>query len=272
MRNLVHLLVIATLAFGFTPGVGAAEETATQEDVMVSCGASPLWPPCGWINPQLSLQLPDAKSCPDDSGGVGCLAPPTTSKPTVYEGEFVLKWEISEEGTYASDVNDPVVVTFRGTGSNPSFLDFTIEPATFELDSVTLANPQYHTTKENSDGSDSVWYEYRQPVTVTVTRAAEEPSPDDIERIERRGGEIQFLIRIHSDGSGSTFKDSYGLKAFYFHVGAERDDGVADAPMDALNPNGEGPAGAETNSTPVASVPFVLAGLAALAAVIRRRN
>lgn len=229
MRALAPFLVISLLLLGAMP-TSSELQIPVQTDAADASGAAACAanPPCGYITPLLSLDLADNRPCGfgvaygEPIDGTQCMAPPMADEPKVMEGEFVLRWSITEEGYYTSDPNDPVVVEFLGPSSNPSFLDFSVEPSTFTLDSSTLADPNYIVSKERGDGSDELWYEYIQPVTVTIERSGE-PTFDDLQSIMNRDGQVRFLIRIHSDGSGNTYRDSYGLELFAFHVDAAED-------------------------------------------------
>lgn len=265
MRNALAILAVILLALGAaTTGVVAEPEAA--EEQTTDCASAVAGPPCGWINPQLYLDLPDNIQC-GKSNVLGaeadfteCMSPPKEGQPMVFQGDFRLTWEVSEESTYLNDPNDPIVVTFRPTGSNPDFIDFSVEPSSFELGTDTLFNPTYYVTKENG-GTTSVWYEYIQPVTVTFTRNGD-PTPDDIETIQNKDGQVRVLVRIHSDSSGSTYKDSYGLESFVFHIRAAEDDPVLDE-ITLLNEDGR--------ETPLPSL-FLLVAAVAMAAVVARRR
>lgn len=291
MRNALVFLTVTLLAIGLSAG-GVAAEAEAPESTSAECATTVAGPPCGWINPQLYLDIPDNIQCGKnnvlgaDVDFTECMAPPKEGEPVVMNGEFRLTWEVSEEGTYLNDPNDPVVVNFRPTGSNPEFIDFSVDPPTFELGTDTLFNPTYFVTKENG-GTTSVWYEYIQPVTVTFTRNGD-PTPDDIETIQNKDGQVRVLVRIHSDSSGSTYKDSYGLESFVFHIRAAEDDPALDAitlPSEEdsggwwfFGGGGDAP-DAETHDdhddeakdTPVPSVVLVAGALGAAAFVARRR-
>lgn len=267
MRVLAPLLVISLLLLGAMPTSSADYQSAsgvspTEVPVSAACA-----PPCGYITPLLSLDLDENRPCGagvsygEPIDGTQCMAPPTADEPKVMEGQFILRWSITEEGYYTSDPNDPVVVEFISPSSNPSFLDFTVEPSTFTLDSSTLADPSYIESKERGDGSDELWYEYIQDVTVTIERTGE-PSFDDLQSIMNRDGQVRYLIRIHSDGSGSTYRDSYGLELFAFHVDAAHEG-------DSLQELSDGAGG---RGVPNVSLAAVAGSVVAVAWAARRRQ
>ncbi len=262
MRAVATLLVVFLLLLGAMPTSGEASSQVIPVDSTAGC----VNPPCGYITPLLSLDLLDNRPCGagvsygEPIDGTKCMPPPTAEEPKVMEGEFVLRWSITEEGYYTSDPNDPVVVEFLSPSSNPSFLDFTVEPSSFTLDASTLSDPSYIKSKERGDGSDELWYEYIQPVTVTIERTGE-PTEEDLQSIMNRDGQVRFLIRIHSDGSGSTYRDSYGLELFAFHVDAA----VEGDSLRAISTSEDG------RGTPFPAAVGV-AGLMLAAVAVRRRQ
>ncbi len=179
-------------------------------------------PPCGWIAPLLDLLMDDKPPCGsgyliDDVDPATCMAPPQEGEPIVMSGVFRLYWEVCEEATYLNDASDPIVVSFSGTNRNPSFIDFSIEPSEFVLDTTTLFDPQYIVLTERADGSQTCWYDYRQPITITFTRNGE-PSAADLEQIANHNNIAQYHIKMQSDESGERFVSGWGIEPFRFHM------------------------------------------------------
>lgn len=240
-------------AFALLASAPANAETEAE------CGTAGA-PPCGWIAPLLDLIMDDKPACGTgyilgaEMDPADCMTPPPEGQPLVMTGTFRLYWELCEEATYLNDAQDDIVVTFSGTNGNPQFIDFSIEPSTFTLDTATLFNPQYIVT-EDRDGATTCWYDYRQPVTLTFERNGD-PTADDIQKIQNQNCIAQYYVKIQSDESGERFKTGWAIEPFRFHM---------------LNdPLGESIC-SEGKSTPAVGAPVFVAGLAALALAVRRR-
>lgn len=206
-------LLVASAMIASVPAANAAESTDSE------CAA----PPCGWIAPLLDLIIDDKPAC---GGGyilggelnpADCLAPPQDGEPLVLEGTFRLYWELCEEATYLNDAQDPIEVRFSSTNRNPTFIDYSIEPSTFTLDTVTLFSPDYIVPGEKHDGSPTCWYDYQQPITITFTRNGD-PGEADIESILNQNCVAQYYVKIQSDESGERFKAGWGIEPFRFHM------------------------------------------------------
>ncbi len=195
-------LIVALVAVAFA-APGAAGQVHSQA---VECE-----PPCGWINPLIAMDFDDKPRCRnlDD-----CLTPPAPGEEVTMQGLFSWYWEMSEDGTYLDDATTDIIVSFSGTASNPSWLDFTVEPESFAITSADLFTPTYMETRGEGPEA-SLWYNYQVPLTVTFTRTGD-PTPAELERIQDRAGVQNLFVKAKSTESSDRFKAAFGVEEFRF--------------------------------------------------------
>jgi MYXO-CTERM domain-containing protein len=165
-------------------------------------------PPCGWIIPIIDLHFPDR---PTD-----CMPVPTKDAPVVLTGTLRWYWEISEDGHYLNDPNQPIEITLGGTSSNPSYIGLSFAPESFTLNTADLFNPEYMKT-EGQAPNQRVWFWFEAPVELTLTRTGD-PTPEEQERLQNRNGVGNLFAKAKSSASGETFKESFGIEEFRFET------------------------------------------------------
>ncbi len=239
-RSFAVLAAIVMLATS-VPGADATEEPSvaltTETPAVAAEAANCAAPPCGWINPLIAMDFADKERCrnaPDD-----CMIPPEVGTSMTLEGEFRWYWEVSEEGHYLDDPQTDIEVSFSGTNSNPTWIDFTVEPAGFSITSAELFLPEHYRTEGDAPDS-KVWYDYRVPLSVTFTRTGD-PTADELQRMSERGGVQPLFVKAKSTESSDRFKAAFGVEEFRFYTdsaeastGAGDDAAIPGVPLGAL--------------------------------------
>jgi hypothetical protein len=245
VMTFLKVLPAALLLLALVPHGSAVPTTAAAD-----CAA----PPCGYIVPQLALDFPDKPTCRAASLGAAvdlstCLVLPAEGESVVQEGMLRWYWDITQDGTYPADPAQPIVIGFSGTATNPSWMEISVEPASFTLDAVALVNP---TNMRQGEGA-QLWFWFESPITVTLTRTG---SPDEAGqgKIDNAGGVAKVFLKAKSTASGAYFKEAFGVEEFRFNAYADP----------ALKP-------ADAKGAPALSPLLLLGALAVLAGLLRRR-
>jgi hypothetical protein len=178
-------------------------------------------PPCGYIVPQLSLDFPDKPTCKAETLGgpvdlSKCIPMPETGGSSEQKGVLRWYWDMTQDGTYPIDPQQPIVIQFSGTATNPGYMELKVEPASFTLDAVAMASPE-NMKPETSGTSTRVWFWFERPITVTITRT-DDPGPADLEKIGSAGGVQKVFLKAKSNASGAYFKESFGVEEFRFNA------------------------------------------------------
>lgn len=258
--TLPAVLLLAALL----PGVSAAES-----DVALPAGAcldaaaaTAAAPPCGYIVPQLALDFPDKPPCKGETLGgpvdlSKCIPMPEKGQSVEQQGTLRWYWDITQDGTYPIDPQEPIVIQFSGTATNPKYMELKVAPESFTLDAAAMASPE--NTKADASGN-KLWFWYERPITVTLARVGD-PTEPDLERIEGAGGVQKVFLKAKSNASGPYFKEAFGVEEFRFN--AYQDPAIAAA--------SGGPGSQEAPG--VGPLAFVAAVSVALGLVLlRRRN
>lgn len=253
MRVGKRTLLVCLLLAGSLPATAAPDAEAALPVPEAAAGACA--PPCGYIIPLIDLDFPEKPACGNPAlGGDGeCIPLPARDGSVSYDGVLRWYWEVSQDGTYPNDPQQPIVVSFSGTGSNPDFLEVAVEPPEFQITTADLFTP----TNLKQDASDPakprVWFWYERPVTVTLTRTGD-PTAEEIERAEQRRGNFEFHLKVKSSASSDRYREAFGLETFRF-------EGASVLPEEG---------GSE--DTPLPAPWCVLAAIVATAATLRRRR
>ncbi len=198
MRS-VELVVLACLAVVLLPLASAS--AAVQADDLVrnedECAAIP----CGPIPVIVTMQLGDTKglSFPDD--GVITM-----------DGELIYYFDVDNDGFGHDQTNKPIV-TFSTPRGVP-WVTVQVEPAEIE---IPVDDPSY-ISETDPDNPGQYQYEYRHPITVTLTKDAT-PTADELGDHLRSGDQYRILVAAQSTGSqvnagGTTYghMEGYGVK------------------------------------------------------------
>lgn len=179
-------------------------------------------PPCGYIVPQLALDFPDKPACKAATLGgeidlAGCLQMPAMGESVVQEGMLRWYWDITQDGTYPADPMQPIVISFTGTATNPSWLDVKVEPESFTLDAVALASPLNMKEDVEDPAAPQLWFWFERPITVTLTRTGD-PDAAGLEKIGNGNGVQKVFLKAKSNASGAYFKEAFGVEEFRFNA------------------------------------------------------
>lgn len=262
--TLPAILLLASLA-AFAP-LGAAEAAgpapAGAAPASGACLEAARAPPCGYIVPQLALEFPDKPTCKSQTLGgpvdlAKCIPMPARGEAVQMKGTLRWYWDVTQDGTYPIDPQDPIVIQFGGTATNPKYMDLKVEPSSFTLDAAAMASPE-NLRPEPTVPQTKVWFWFERPITVTIERTAD-PTEQDLDRIAANGGVQKVFLKAKSNSSGAYFKEAFGVEEFRFN--ALGDPAIAEA-------SGMGD-GKESPGAPVLMAVAAL-GLGAVAA--RRRK
>ncbi|HET6399730.1 MAG TPA: hypothetical protein VFH47_09280, partial [Candidatus Thermoplasmatota archaeon] len=160
------LLVLLALPAAAFPVVEVQAPARAEDAAATAC-----LPPCGYIIPVLSLEFPDKPACRE--AGDDCLALPPPEGSVRLEGLLRWHWDVSQDGIYPGDPNQPIVVSFAGTGTNPQAIQVRVEPATVTITAADLADPQRLRTDASDPAAMRVVYEFLQPITVVIERGTQ---------------------------------------------------------------------------------------------------
>lgn len=226
-------LLAASLFLAVPTSAEPAPRLLGPDDVAAGdCGQ-----PCGYIIPLIDLEFPDKLLC---GGGQLIYAdePPTNcydlmpvGESQVFEGRFHMYWDAQEEPTYPINPDEPIVVTFSGTQSNPKWLDVKLEPSQLEITFQDLYDLDNYAI--DPEGTPIAWFHYYADLKVTVTRTGD-PSDADIGRMEDRLGVLPIFIKARSSESGAYYKEAFGVEEFRFQsindpvIGPQVSHGMAD--------------------------------------------
>ena len=105
------------------------------------------------------------------------------------------------------------------------------------------------------------WYNYREPITVTVTRT-DDPDKRSLDKMEDRNGVIALFVKARSTASGDFYREAFGVEEFRFNGCA--DEAVAAQVCGASRASGD-------ESTPGLAPLWTVAALVALA-IARRQH
>lgn len=213
------LLASAVLLAALLPTASAEEPAGAQTLAACASGAAP---PCGYIVPQLALDFPDKPACKAETLGgpvdlATCLTLPAPGESVTQAGVLRWYWDITQDGTYPSDPQVPIVIQFTGTATNPAWLDVQVEPESFTLDAVALASPLNMKVDTDDPAAPQVWFWYEQPITVTITRTGD-PDAAGLEKIGNAGGVQKVFLKAKSNSSGAYFKEAFGVEEFRFNA------------------------------------------------------
>lgn len=247
----VGALLLALLVAGMAIPNVAAEATT-------DCAAVP----CGYVTPIIDLEFEGKPGC-GTGGALGvavsgdnCIAIPEIGQSVTFQGTLRWYWDITNDAIYPNDPLTPIAFDFSGTRNNPDWIDFSVEPSTFELNTQDLFNPLNWDIQ--TEGTVAVIdYDFQQPITITFTRTGE-VSEKSIEKMQNRDGVLPFFLKAHSTASGNHYMEAYGLEEFRFHADTNED-------VAKLLDHG-------SNDTPGPGMVVALVGLVGLAATLRRRS
>lgn len=193
------LILLATFAAFLLPLAGASASVQTEGLIRDEADCAAI--PCGPIPVIVTMQLGETRGLvfPDD--GVLTL-----------EGELVYYFDVDNDG-YGHDETSKPVVTFSTPRGVP-WVTVAVEPAEIE---IPVDDPQY-ISETDPDNPGQYHYEYRHPITVTLTKDAT-PTADELNDHLRSGDQYRILVAAQSTGSqvnagGTTYghMEGYGVK------------------------------------------------------------
>jgi hypothetical protein len=235
VMNLGKALLPALLAAVLLPFASAASPAEQGVLATSACAA----PPCGYIVPQMALDFPDKPLCKAATLGgevdlSTCMTLPAAGESVKQEGMLRWYWDITQDGDYPIDPQDPIVIVFSGTATNPSYLDIKVVPESFTLDAVAMVHPDNIKYDVNSK---QVWFWFEAPISVTITRIGE-PDVKDVEKASNAQGIQKVFLKAKSNASGTYFKEAFGVEEFRFNT---RDDPYFSASSGSKGSPGLGP-------------------------------
>ncbi len=209
------------LALAILAPLAGAEQ---NDEALTACAA----PPCGWILPTLDIVVDDKLPC---GGGqiIYAIGPPDDcfdilmpGESRTYPAQLILKWEVSEEGTYPKEAGQDIVISFSGTANNAPWLSLDVQgegmvDGEYIIDDVALFHPDNMRTRTNAQGQESLWFWFERDIEITFTRTGD-PGPASIDTIETRQGVLAFFIKARSTESGPRFKEGFGIEEFRFNT------------------------------------------------------
>ncbi len=251
---------------------GQAEDSAWGAE---AAGMACAWPPCGWILPVLDFDVPDKLPCgggrilysvgpPDD-----CFEMLQPGETRVYPAKFVMKWEITDEGTYPKEIGTDIVISFSGTGGNVPWIALDIAgenmtDGTYRLDDAALVDPDNLRRITTADGRETVWFWFERAIEISFSRDGG-PSTQELRELEGRQGVMPYFLKARSSDSGPRFKEGFGIEEFRFNTCTD------DAIAASLKPC-PAPAGTAFPVDQDAPAPAWTLALAALLAVVMLRR
>ncbi len=264
-------LLLSLLAPAALAAAPAAPMPTLVDAACLATASARATPPCGYIQAYMEIQIDGKKPCKKaDRSDCEPIMEKTAKKE--YTGTFTYWWKVSEDLTYPeTDPNAPVVVTFVGVGSNPKWLSFKVEPATFTIANTDLADPTNY--KLDTSGSSPVLYFwYTKPITLTVTHSGD-PTQAELDKLATKNEVAQLMIKAKGTASGAYYKESYATTTMRWDASSL----LATAPDGevATGPDGHAlPAGSEpppaAKASPASGLIGVLGSLG-LVALLRRR-
>lgn len=222
--------------------------------------------PCGYIVPIIDLEFPDKMLCGGgrlvyaDETPEDCFDLMAVGESKELTGTLRVYWDAQEEPTYPIlPTDEPITITFSGTQSNPSWLDVKVEPGSMQIGPQDLYDPARYDI--DPEGTPIAWYNYREPITVTVTRT-DDPDKRSLDKMEDRNGVIALFVKARSTASGDFYREAFGVEEFRFNGCA--DEAVAAQVCGASRASGD-------ESTPGLAPLWTVAALVALA-IARRQH
>lgn len=217
--------IVVLLAF-LPVALGGAGQGALAQDAGPDVPAAPapcMTPdaPCGYITPVLDLNFVGKPRCPGVPGTIDpakCVQLPGEGKTLVFNGTVRWYWKESEDLSYPLDPNQPVVITFGATPTDPKWLPFDVEPESYTITSSDILDPRNRRT-DNSSSSPVVYFWFERPVTVTF-RLEGEPSGDALQLVRDRHGIQPVYVKAKGTGSGAFYKEAFGGEEFRFNATA----------------------------------------------------
>jgi hypothetical protein len=196
MRILQVSLSLLALCLVGLPASGATntESEATRDDSTgAACVTSAANPPCGYIMPYMDTSFEGKERCGTAFGGdpTGCPLLMAKGESRTYNGTLVWWWDVTQDGIYPP--SEDIVISFAGTGTNPTWMDFTIDPEQFVIAATDFGSPDYLKPDTTDPANPKVIFRYEKPVTVTITRTGD-PSEAELEQLFNKGGLVQFSV------------------------------------------------------------------------------
>lgn len=212
------LLLAALLPFASADATVETPSGAAPSADAAACLAAAA-PPCGYIVPQMALDFPDKPLCKAATLGgevdlATCMTLPADGESVVQEGVLRWYWDMTQDGTYPIDPQDPIVIQFSGTATNPTYLDIKVEPESFTLDAAAMVHPD---NIRVDPATNQVWFWFEQPITATITRTGD-PGPADLEKVSNANGVQKVFLKAKSNASGTYFKEAFGVEEFRFNA------------------------------------------------------
>ena len=258
--------------------LGAPQVLAEDAPVEAACLAGVANPPCGYIVPQINLDFPTKPTCRATSLGgpidlSKCIPLPAVDGAHVETGTLTFTWDVTQDGIYPIDVQEPIVISFSGTATNPKWMKVDVEPKEVVLDAATFANPA---NMQVDPATQKAVYLHSVEMRITFTRTGVgDDDGNSTERIERANGATQVFLKAKSSSSGQYYKEAFGVEEFRFNPCAN-DDALAHVLHLPEGTQGAGFCGAPAGSGSAKESPspvFAFTGLGLLAfAGLRRRG
>lgn len=132
-----------------------------------------------------------------------------------YNGTVQWYWPQSDDLVYPPDPNEPITITFAPIETNPSWLSFDVQPASYTITAADLLDPR-NVRNETSNGATVIYYWFEQPVEVAFTRSAD-PVGDESTKLMARDGIQPVYVQVRSTGSGTFYLPSFGGEQFRFN-------------------------------------------------------
>src|SRR5581483_1839320 len=171
--------------------------------------------PCGYVAPLIDMVFEGKKNCGGATVDLSkCYTVPEPGKPLVVKGVLEYYWKESEDLTYPSDPNAPVEISFAHSASDPKWLDFKVEPATFTIDQQGFLDPT-NSKVDQSTSPPTVYFWFQRDITITFTRNAD-PTANEVQGISNHDGVQEVYVKAKSTDSGQYIKASFGGETFRF--------------------------------------------------------
>jgi hypothetical protein len=230
MRGTAAVLALA-MVFVLAPTV-AGETVDGTDQVADECS-----PPCGEINPRISFAFADMGEDPITL---------EEGESVTFEGEVVYWTDTDDEGHAPHDATEDIVIRFSFPRL-PTWASMSVEPAEITVP-VSTCPDCFQTNTEGS--SPATHYEYREPVTLTVT-ANEAPQATT----GYDYGKLQLFAKSTESG---IYNPGYGIREVRVDPGASAslEQQSTDSPM----------------PVPGAGALAALATLGAAAVAVRKRS
>ncbi len=217
MKRASLLLVIGLL-------LAAAPVQADALDDAAECA----FPPCGYILPQMDIEIEDKQLCGaayiiyEDTIPEDCYDMLEDGESRVFAAKLKWFWEMSEDGTYPKETGTDIYVTFSGTATNPKWLTAEVTgpdmvDGQFVITDADLVSPDYITVRPNAQGNDAVYFWYEKDIEITFTRDGE-PTAKEVAKLEDSLAIQKFFLKAKSSESGPRFKEAFAVEEFRFNT------------------------------------------------------